>query len=66
MDFETLKQSSSNFDKLTKAIEANLNPEDKEKNKSKFQDDRFWKPELDKTGNGFAVIRFLPAPEGED
>ena len=26
MDFETLKQSSSNFDKLTKAIEANLNP----------------------------------------
>ena len=34
MDFETLKQSSSNFDKLTKAIEANLNPEDKEKNKS--------------------------------
>ena len=33
MDFETLKQSSSNFDKLTKAIEANLNPEDKEKNK---------------------------------
>jgi len=66
MDFETLKQSSSNFDKLTKAIEANLNPEDKKKNKSKYQDDRFWKPELDKTGNGFAVIRFLPAPEGED
>ena len=27
---------------------------------------RFWKPELDKTGNGFAVIRFLPALEGED
>ena len=66
MDFETLKQSSSNFDKLTKAIEANLNPEDKEKNKSKYQDDRFWKPELDKTGNGYAVIRFLPAVEGED
>ena len=37
MNFESLKQSSSNFDKLTKAIEANLNPEDKEKNKSKFQ-----------------------------
>ena len=31
MDFETLKQSSSNFDKLTKAIEANLNPEDKKR-----------------------------------
>ena len=31
-----------------------------------FDDDRFWKPELDKSGNGYAVIRFLPAPEGED
>ena len=29
-------------------------------------DDRFWKPEVDKSGNGFAVIRFLSAPEGED
>lgn len=29
-------------------------------------DDRLWKPEVDKAGNGFAVIRFLPAPEGED
>ena len=27
-------------------------------------DDRFWKPEVDKAGNGYAVIRFLPAPEG--
>jgi len=29
-------------------------------------DERIWKPELDKSGNGFAVIRFLPAVEGED
>ena len=29
-------------------------------------DERLWKPEVDKTGNGFAVIRFLPAPENED
>jgi hypothetical protein len=29
-------------------------------------DDRFWRPELDKSGNGMAVIRFLPAPDGED
>jgi hypothetical protein len=29
-------------------------------------DDRLWKPEMDKTGNGYAVIRFLPAPEGEE
>jgi hypothetical protein len=65
MDFETLKRSSSNFDKLTKALEQNLAPED-QSNKNKYQDDRFWKPELDKTGNGYAVIRFLPAVEGED
>ena len=65
MDFETLKSSSSNFDKITKALETNLNPEDKS-NKSKYQDDRFWKPELDKTGNGYAVLRFLPAAEKEE
>ena len=65
MDFETLKTSSSNFDKLTKALESNLNPED-QSNKRKYDDDRFWKPELDKTGNGYAVIRFLPAVQGED
>ena len=29
-------------------------------------DDRFWKPEVDKSGNGHAMIRFLPAPKGED
>ena len=65
MDFETLKSSSSNFDKLTKALEQNLAPED-QSNKNKYQDDRFWKPDLDKTGNGYAVIRFLPSVEGED
>ena len=65
MDFESLKSSSSGFDKLTKALEQNLNPED-QANKNKYQDDRLWKPELDKTGNGYAVLRFLPASEGED
>ena len=65
MDFETLKSSSSNFDKITKALEKNLNPED-QANKNKYQDDRLWKPELDKTGNGYAVIRFLPASNGEE
>jgi len=29
-------------------------------------DNRFWQPEVDKAGNGYAVIRFLPAPKGED
>lgn len=31
-----------------------------------YEDNRFWKPEVDKAGNGFAIIRFLPAPSGED
>jgi hypothetical protein len=31
-----------------------------------YEDNRIWKPTLDKSSNGFAVIRFLPAPEGED
>lgn len=34
-------------------------------NKS-FGDDRLWSPTVDKAGNGYAVIRFLPAAEGED
>ena len=29
-------------------------------------DERIWKPEMDVSGNGYAVIRFLPAPDGED
>ena len=34
--------------------------------KKSYNDDTMWKPELDKTGNGFAVVRFLPTPEGEE
>ena len=60
---EELKRSKSNFDALTKQLEKS---QDKPKTENKYQDDRFWKPELDKSGNGFAVIRFLPAVEGED
>ena len=30
------------------------------------KDDRFWTPDVDKAGNGFAVIRFLPAPQNEE
>jgi hypothetical protein len=35
-------------------------------NQNKSGDDRFWKPEVDKAGNGYAVLRFLPEPKGED
>lgn len=34
-------------------------------NVTRTVDTRFWKPEVDKAGNGYAIIRFLPAPEGE-
>jgi len=34
--------------------------------KKSYGDDRFWKPSIDKSGNGYAVIRFLPAGEGND
>lgn len=62
MSFADLKRSStSSFDKLTKELE--------KLNKNTFKDDnedKYWKPTVDKAGNGYAVIRFLPAPEGED
>ena len=61
MSFEDLKKKSgSNFEKLTGEL-------DKLSKKSEsYKDDRIWKPELDKASNGYAVIRFLPACEGED
>ena len=62
MSFSDLKKQSSLgslTQKLVKEVE-------KMNNSGVGADERLWKPELDKTGNGFAVIRFLPAPEGED
>ena len=34
--------------------------------KKSYVDEREWKPTVDKAGNGYAVIRFLPAAEGQD
>ena len=62
MSFENLKKQSklgSLTSKLVKEVEKMSTGES-------GADDRFWKPEVDKVGNGFATIRFLPAPEGED
>ena len=53
------KRSQGSLDSLQKEMEAS-------ENKKSYKDDRFWRPELDKSGNGFAVIRFLPASDGED
>ena len=64
MSFASLKKSSSKgdtFAKLTKEIEKLNQPA-----AGSSADERFWKPEMDKSGNGYAVIRFLPAPDGEE
>ena len=63
MTFQTLKQSRSNFSSLQKELEKIKSPETSNYNKN---DARFWRPELDKVGNGYAVIRFLPAPKSEE
>ena len=62
MSFDSLKKQSklgSLTEKLVKEVE-------KMNNGSGGADERFWKPEMDKTGVGSAIIRFLPAPEGEE
>jgi hypothetical protein len=63
MSFANLKRQSGNLDKLAKAVEA-LSQTSEGSEKS----DNYWKPEVDKAGNGMATIRFLPASEadGED
>jgi hypothetical protein len=61
--FANLKRQSGNLDKLSKAIEAlNTNSESSDK------ENNFWRPQVDKAGNGMAIIRFLPAPsaDGDD
>ena len=62
MSFADLKKQSklgSLTAKLVKEVE-------KMNNTSGNNDDRLWKLDVDKSGNGYAVIRFLPAPDGED
>lgn len=57
-----LRKSRGGFDTLMKEVEKIANPQ----NESKGADDRFWQPEVDKSGNGYAVIRFLAPPKGEE
>ena len=62
MSFASLKKQSS-----LGSLTAKLVKEVEKTNKGGGSgDDRLWKPEVDKAGNGYAVIRFLPAPDGED
>ena len=62
MSFADLKKQSklgSLTQKLVKEVE-------KLNNTGGNNDDRLWKLDVDKSGNGYAVMRFLPAPNGED
>ena len=60
MSFSDLKRRS------TSQLQALVQEAEKINKSGGGADERFWKPELDKSGNGYAVIRFLPAPDGEE
>jgi hypothetical protein len=53
------KATASSMERIAKEVE-------KMAKGSYQEDERFWKPNLDKSGNGYAVIRFLPPPENEE
>lgn len=60
MSFDKLKQNrAASINKLVEAAEKIGTPKT-------YGDDRIWSPVVDKAGNGYAVIRFLPAKDGED
>ena len=64
MSLENLKRNKDQIDKLLKAAESvGDNQSTQQKN---YGDDRIWKPTVDKAGNGYAVLRFLPSKEGEE
>ena len=59
MSFSSLKKSSGKFADLTKEI-------NKLNSNGKQSVDRLWKPGVDKSGNGFAIIRFVPQKNVSD
>jgi len=61
MSFSNLKRTRTDFSKLVAAAQTAGGGE-----KKKYGDDRVWKPNVDKAGNGYAIFRFLPAKEGND
>ena len=63
MSFASLKKSRGNS--LSRLVQESSKLTSGQQ-QSSGADDRFWKPEVDKSGNGYAVIRFLPEPNGED
>ena len=62
MSFSNLKRNRDQISKLLKAAESNSGSSEKKS----YVDDRIWKPTVDHAGNGYSVIRFLPASEGAE
>ena len=62
MSFQNLKRNKDQISKLIQAAEATSGGGEKKS----YADDRIWKPTVDKAGNGYAVIRFLPSMEGQE
>jgi len=60
MSFANLKDKAMNMDSLVGAAQEAGGA------KKSYVDERKWKPTVDKAGNGYAVIRFLPAVEGDE
>ena len=64
MDIQSLrKMRNSDFGAISNAFEKVANPQSEQKS---FTDDRFWRLEGDKAGNGTATLRFLPRVEGDE
>jgi len=64
MDIQALrKMRNSDFSKIAGEFEKIANPQSESKS---YVDDRFWRLEGDKAGNGTATIRFLPRVEGDE
>jgi len=61
MSFANLKRNRDQISKLIQAADQVGGGE-----KKSYADDRIWKPTVDKAGNGYAVLRFLPAAEGQE
>ena len=62
MSFANLKTNRDSISKLIQAAEATGGGGEKKS----YVDERIWKPTVDKAGNGYAVLRFLPAMEGQE
>ena len=62
MSFQNLKRNRDQISKLVQAAESVGGSTEKKS----YVDERIWKPTVDKAGNGYAVLRFLPATEGAE